>query len=569
MDDSPIEQVRLTVPSTDDPTLQVLTFRIWILGVPLCILQSALVRIATFRQQFIYISPVCIDFFLYGGCNLLARVLPNKVVTIPGTRWSFSLNPCPFNIKEHIAIFALGYINTDSPNMWWPSVVASIPLYSIIPAYFFQSITALSFVCWIWKDSITAQQIGSGMNGLGIGSISLDWMTITSFLGSPLVLPSFVIFNNLIGFIVITYIFIPFSYWSNAYEARKFPLFSTNIYDSHGQKYNVSRIIDSNTLTFNQEAYDKYSKIYFTTSLLYCYAFSLAQYTSSISEITLCYGRSLWQTFKKAYKDDDEQDVHGRLMKQNYESIPQWWFYSILLSMIGMAILVCESFGSQIQLRYWEVLLACALVFLFLPLECVLEAIAAWWMLRSIDNICQPDLLPEGSPWTCPSDKAMFITGVTWGLVGPSKTFYPNGMYSIVFIFALIGLVAPIPVWLLSHKYPEKKWIRLINFPLIFNAALVLPVGGMVGYWNWFIVGLLFNYFIYHKHREWWTRYNYLLSAGLDAGSAVFVLLLSISLQFQNIYGANWWGLELSDHCPLANCPTVPGVIIEGCPIIQ
>ncbi|KAG6523345.1 hypothetical protein ZIOFF_013201 [Zingiber officinale] len=206
MDDSPIEQVRLTVPSTDDPTLQVLTFRIWILGVPLCILQSALVRIATFRQQFIYISPVCIDFFLYGGCNLLARVLPNKVVTIPGTRWSFSLNPCPFNIKEHIAI--------------------------------------------------------------------------------------------------------------------------------------------------------------------------LAQYTSSISEITLCYGRSLWQTFKKAYKDDDEQDVHGRLMKQNYESIPQWWFYSILLSMIGMAILVCESFGSQIQLRYWEVLLACALVFLFLPLECVLEAIA-------------------------------------------------------------------------------------------------------------------------------------------------------------------------------------------------
>ncbi|KAG6527158.1 hypothetical protein ZIOFF_009252 [Zingiber officinale] len=476
MDDSPIEQVRLTVPSTDDPTLQVLTFRIWILGVPLCILQSALVRIATFRQQFIYISPVCIDFFLYGGCNLLARVLPNKVVTIPGTRWSFSLNPCPFNIKEHIAI--------------------------------------------------------------------------------------------------------------------------------------------------------------------------LAQYTSSISEITLCYGRSLWQTFKKAYKHDDEQDVHGRLMKQNYESIPQWWFYSILLSMIGMAILVWESFASQIQLRYWEVLLACALVFLFLPLECVLEAIAgsgftldllfeaiigylnpgkplanmafklygteahlvaayaiynfklshyikippkivfhlmilsatiscfidfgiAWWMLRSIDNICQPDLLPEGSPWTCPSDKAMFITGVTWGLVGPSKTFYPDGMYSIVFIFALIGLVAPIPVWLLSQKYPEKKWIRLINFPLIFNAALVLPVGGMVGYWNWFIVGLLFNYFIYHKHREWWTRYNYLLSAGLDAGSAVFVLLLRISLQFQNIYGANWWGLELSDHCPLTNCPTVPGVIIEGCPIIQ
>ncbi|XP_042466398.1 oligopeptide transporter 1-like [Zingiber officinale] len=196
----------------------------------------------------------------------------------------------------------------DSPYMWWPNVIASISLYralheqdkrpkgglsryqfffivcaaifgySIIPAYFFQSVTALSFVCWIWKDSITAQQIGSGMNGLGVGSISLDWMTMTSFLGSPLVLPSFAIFNRLIGFIVVAYIIIPFSYWSNAFEARKFPLFSTNIYDSQGHKYNVSRIIDSNTtVTFNQEAYDNYSKIYFTTSLIYSYAFILAQ----------------------------------------------------------------------------------------------------------------------------------------------------------------------------------------------------------------------------------------------------------------------------------------------------
>ncbi|KAG6527183.1 hypothetical protein ZIOFF_009277 [Zingiber officinale] len=453
MDDSPIEQVRLTVPSTDDPTLQVLTFRLWILGVPLCILQSVLLRIASFRQQFVYISPASIDIFLFGGCNLLARVLPNKVVRIPGTRWSFSLNPCSFNIKEHIAMSIFvnsvgspGFYNitiakifyrkeihilpalllvistqflgfgfaglflkvfVDSPYMWWPNVIASISLYralheqdkrpkgglsryqfffivcaaifaySIIPAYFFQSVTALSFVCWIWKDSITAQQIGSGMNGLGVGSISLDWMTVTSFLGSPLVLPSFAIFNRLIGFIAVAYIIIPFSYWSNAFEARKFPLFSTNIYDSQGHKYNVSRILDSNTtVTFNQEAYDNYSKIYFTTSLIYSYAFILAQYTSSISQITLFYGRSLWQKFKRAYKDDDELDVHGRLMKQNYKSIPQWWFYSILLSMIGMAILVCEGFGGQIQLRYWEVLLACALVFLFLPLECVLEAIA-------------------------------------------------------------------------------------------------------------------------------------------------------------------------------------------------
>ncbi|KAG6527179.1 oligopeptide transporter 1-like isoform X2 [Zingiber officinale] len=719
-DDSPIEQVRLTVPPMDDPTLQVLTFRTWLVGMPLCILQTVLLRIGLFRRQMISISSVCIDIILLIVGNLLAKVLPEKSVRIPGTRWSFSLNPCPFNIKEHVttsilvnSISSPGFLNisiakifyhreiqfwpalflvistqflgfgfagmflkflVDSPYMWWPGVIPSISFYkalhekdkrpkgelsvfqffflvsvaafayTIIPSYFFPSITGLSVVCWIWKDSITAQQIGSGFNGLAIGSLSFDWLTITSFLGDPLLFPAFVILNMLAGFIILAYIILPWSYWSNAYEARKFPLFSTNIYDSTGHNYNVSRIVDPNTLLFDSEAYSNYSKVYYSTSLIYTIGFSLALYTSTISHIALFYGRSVWHQFKKAYKDD-EQDVHARLMKQNYESVPQWWFSSISLLMIGMAILVCEGFGGQIQLRYWEVLLACALVLLFLPLECALEAITgsgftldllleviigylnpgkplgnmafklygseahqmaaavignfklshymklppkiiffimfisaicscfvdfgvAWWMLHSIKNICQPDLLPEGSPWTCPSERATYISGVTWGLVGPSKIFYPHGMYSAIFIFALIGLVAPIPLWLLSHKNPEKKWITLVNFPIIFSSATAFPLGGLVGYWGWFAIGLFFNYFIFQKHKKWWARYNYVLSAGLGVGSTFCVVLLSVSLQFQDVYGVNWWGLD-NDHCPLAKCPTASGVVIEGCPVIK
>ncbi|XP_042460093.1 oligopeptide transporter 1-like [Zingiber officinale] len=439
-DDSPIEQVRLTVPPTDDPTLQVLTIRTWLVGIPLCILQTVLVRIGIFRRQLISISSVCIDISLLMVGNLLAKVLPEKSVRMPGTR-------------------------------------------------------------------------------------------------------------------------------------------------------------------------------------------------------------SLWHQFKKAYKDE-EQDVHARLMKQNYESVPQWWFYSMSLSMIGMAILFCEGFGGQIQLRYWELLLACAVVLLFLPLEGVLSASTgsgfgldllleiiigylnpgkplgnmafrlygseaqqmaagviatfklthymkvapkivffimfvgttcscfvdfgvAWWMLHSVNNICQPELLPIGSPWTCPSERATYISGVTWGLIGPSKIFYPEGMYSAVFIFALIGLVAPIPLWLLSHKYPEKKWITLVNFPIVFGVASAFSLGGLASYWSWFTVGLIFNYVIFHKYKKWWARYNYVLSAGLNVGSAFCIVLLSLSLQlFEDVYGVNWWGLD-SDHCPLAKCPTVPGVVIQGCPMIK
>ena len=91
--------------------------------------------------------------------------------------------------------------------------------YYIVPNYLFPSITALSFVCWIWKDSVTAQQIGSGLRGLGIGSFALDWSTVAGFLGSPLATPGFAIINMMAGFFIVLYVLIPIGYWTNSYEA--------------------------------------------------------------------------------------------------------------------------------------------------------------------------------------------------------------------------------------------------------------------------------------------------------------------------------------------------------------
>jgi hypothetical protein len=31
-------------------------------------------------------------------------------------------------------------------------------------------------------------------------------------------------------------------------------------------------------------------------------------------------------------------------------------------------------------------------------------------------------------------------------------------------------------------------------------------------------------------------------------------------------HNLKWWGTEL-DHCPLATCPTAPGIMVDGCPV--
>ncbi|CAK9182213.1 unnamed protein product [Ilex paraguariensis] len=442
VNDSPIEQVRLTVSITDDPSLPCLTFRTWVLGLTSCALLAFLNQFFGYRQNPLYVSSVSAQIAVLPIGKLMAAYLPNKSIRIPGTKWSFSLNPGPFNLKEHVLItifansgsspvYALGIITivkafykrkinaiaamlltqttqllgygwagifrkflVDSPYMWWPSNLVQVSLfralhedenrpkagltrlqfflvvlissfsYYIVPNFLFQSITALSFVCWIWKDSVTAHQIGSGLRGLGIGSFALDWATVSAFLGSPLATPGFAIVNILASFIIVLYIMIPIAYWNNLYEAKRFPIYSTHVFNADGGLYNVSIILNEKTFQFNRQGYDDYSKINLSIAFVFAYGLSFATLAATISHVALFHGRTIWRQ-TKASVQDNFGDVHTRLMKKNYDPVPQWWFHSILIVVIGLALLTCEGFGKQLQLPYWGVLLAIALALFF------------------------------------------------------------------------------------------------------------------------------------------------------------------------------------------------------------
>ncbi|KAL7243067.1 hypothetical protein ACSBR1_015473 [Camellia fascicularis] len=280
----------------------------------------------------------------------------------------------------------------DSPYMWWPANLVQVSLfwalhdgatrpkggltrlqffivvlvssfsYYIVPNYLFPSITALSFICWIWKKSVTAQQIGSGLRGLGIGSFALDWSTVA-----------------------------------------------------------VS------------------------------YGLSFATLAATLSHVALFYGRTIWQQTKVSFQDKIG-DVHTRLMKKNYDVVPQWWFYTILMLVVGLSMLAFEGFGRQLQLPYWGVLS-------MLAFKCFGTIVAssvyfgtAWWLLSTVQNICDPSKLPQGSPWTCPGDDVFYNASVIWRVVGPPRMFGSLGLYEKINYFFLIGALAPLPVWLLSRK---------------------------------------------------------------------------------------------------------------------
>nr|POE54004.1 oligopeptide transporter 4 [Quercus suber] len=115
-----------------------------------------------------------------------------------------------------------------------------------VPGYLFSTLTNISWVCWAFFKSVTAQQIGSGMKGLGLGAVALDWAAVSSFLFSPLIRPFFSIMNVFAGYVLMVYIAIPIAYWGfDLYNASRFPIFSSQLFSSQGQQYNILAIVNN------------------------------------------------------------------------------------------------------------------------------------------------------------------------------------------------------------------------------------------------------------------------------------------------------------------------------------
>ncbi|KAL9334578.1 hypothetical protein Peur_071759 [Populus x canadensis] len=716
-EECPVKQVDLTVLKTDDPTLPVLTFRMWVLGLGSCVLLSFVNQFFWYRTQPMFISSISAQIAVVPLGHLMAKKLTTRKF-FEGTSWEFTMNPGPFNIKEHvlITIFANSGAGTvyathiltavklyykrkltfvpalfvmittqvlgfgwaglfrkylvEPGEMWWPSNLVQVSLfralhekekrlkgyttrtqffllviicsfaYYVLPGYLFTMLTSFSWVCWLGSKSVLVQQLGSGLQGLGIGAVGFDWATVSAYLGSPLASPWFATANVAVGFSLIMYVMTPICYWLNVYNAKNFPLYSNELFTEKGEEYDILKIINSK-FHLDRDAYAKFGPIHMSTFFSMTYGLGFATLSATVMHVLLFNGSDLWKQSKRAFGGRRKIDIHTRLMKK-YKSVPTWWFYIILVINIAAIIFACEHYNESLQLPWWGVLLACAIAFFFtLPigiisattnqqpgLNVITEYIigymyperpvanmcfkvygyismaqaltfladfklghymkipprsmfmaqvvgtlvavlvylgTAWWMMEAIPNLCSQD----NGPWKCPMDRVFFDASVIWGLVGPRRIFGNLGEYGGVNWFFLGGAVAPLIVWIFHKAFPRKEWISLIHMPVLLGATSMMPPASAVNYTSWIIVGFLSGYVLFRYRTEWWKRYNYVLSGGLDAGTAFMTLLIFFALGYWDV-GLTWWGSNSSnpEGCLLASCPTAKGIIVDGCPVL-
>ncbi|KAH8078033.1 OPT oligopeptide transporter [Cristinia sonorae] len=182
------------------------------------------------------------------------------------------------------------------------------------------------------------------------------------------------------------------------------------------------------------------------------------------------------------------------------------------------------------------------------------------WMFTNIPGMCSDDQ-PAG--FICPSTEVFGVASVIWGVIGPANQFSKGQIYFGLCIFFLIGFLAPLVQWIIGLKVKSPK-LRLINFPVIFSGIGLIPPATAVNYVPWAIVGFIFNFVIRRRHFSWWTKYNYVLSAALDAGVAVSAVLIFFILQYpkNGAIGADtiqvWWGNTVSfENADSAGTPLI------------
>ncbi|KAJ3093675.1 hypothetical protein HDU96_002107 [Phlyctochytrium bullatum] len=99
--------VDTVVPKTDNPDTPALTFRVWTIGMTFSAILAVVNTIFTFRTNFFALNPFVAILASYPIGNFMAWALPRTRYTVPFTRGrlSFTLNPGPFNFKEHVLIY--------------------------------------------------------------------------------------------------------------------------------------------------------------------------------------------------------------------------------------------------------------------------------------------------------------------------------------------------------------------------------------------------------------------------------------------------------------------------------
>ncbi|OCF76766.1 hypothetical protein I204_02468 [Kwoniella mangroviensis CBS 8886] len=645
------EIVRNTVSFEDDPTLPVITFRAIVLSALFCAIGSIVSQISYFRTTH---APFPVFFVILASHplgKLMARVLPDYKV--PLGRFSFSLNPGAFNVKEHgqWATYlptnaALFYNITMEPAIalffgWGASLLGFSFAAMVRPIL----IDDLQFLFPLSLQQVTVYRsiqgttelhlersrkqmdrnhkvnfIVAGRGGIGLLNITLDWSNITS---TVITYPYSVQVIIFVAFVITTWILIPIAYFGNVWGSPTYNIMSNGVFEKNGSSYPFNSLLytdASGSQIFNETRYDEIGLAYSGAQYLWEIFMWYASYISSFVWCGLFLGPNIahvwtsWRARKAAHND--------RLSKliQKYPGLTWWewalltlipffmllgviltkklymstWTYFVALgfgaaAMLPMSLIYAVS-GYPMKVGFFNELvygymidakgssrhplgqLAYRIIsgnvwydartvledqkighYFHIPPRTVIGiqilanmlalpvnyGVMRWVLASKFDYVSGKIADPAGQ-WTGQEFKSYNTAGVQYALVGPKRLFASSVFQPVTYGF-VAGAVAPLIIWLLHKKFPKAKF-DLWNTTIFFSGAATFHGNLSTGPFTTFIIGTVWNFYLFRYKRKFWNMYAYITGAASDTGWNFNLLFIFLFLGTTGAVMPHWWG---------------------------
>ncbi|KAJ3739221.1 OPT oligopeptide transporter protein-domain-containing protein [Lentinula detonsa] len=182
-------------------------------------------------------------------------------------------------------------------------------------------------------------------------------------------------------------------------------------------------------------------------------------------------------------------------------------------------------------------------------------AILNYILMNSIiDNQREILLSVEGTNiWSGQQPQQYNSQAIAWG--GLAHELFTSGKrYQWVAWAYVVGLVVPVPFWLIHRYYPKLRADYLYT-PVICYYIGWLCVGINSSILSYFSIAFLSQWWLRTRYPRWFAKYNYILAAALDGGTQVMVFVLSFAVQgaagTSHLF-PQWWGANQNgnyDRC--------------------
>ena len=294
----------------------------------------------------------------YGIAGLMRKFLvyPASMIwptILPGVTLMYSLHET--KLPKDPTVFG----GNMSRYRWFFTVSGIMFVYYWIPGYLMQFLSIMAFVTWIRPNNVVINQLFGGTSGISLLPLTLDWTTVTGFVGSPLIPPWFAIANTLIGVVLFYQIMAAGLHYSNSFFSSFLPMSDSEVYDNTANSYNTSRV--QKGIHFDEAAYREYSPVFLSTTFTISYGLSFAAMSALIVHTYLYHGAEIMGRIRQ-WRNQGADDIHMRLMRK-YKEVPEWWYLSVFVSMIALSLVTVLAY--ETQLAAWAFFLALLISIVF------------------------------------------------------------------------------------------------------------------------------------------------------------------------------------------------------------